>query len=123
MIRKLLRARFLLPLLALALAAGGYAWWRSGATADPVNRWRLEAADRGDVIQVISANGNVSPVTSVNVGTQVSGAIIKLHADYNSEVKEGQLLAELDPSLFNAALAQSEASLASANATLRLAET
>ncbi|MGE0357550.1 MAG: efflux RND transporter periplasmic adaptor subunit [Burkholderiales bacterium] len=123
MIRKLLRARFLLPLLALALAAGGYAWWRSGATADPVNRWRLEAADRGDVIQVISANGNVSPVTSVNVGTQVSGAIIKLHADYNSEVKEGQLLAELDPSLFNAALAQSEASLSSAHAALRLAET
>ncbi len=123
MIRKLLRARFLLPLLALALAAGGYAWWRSGATADPVNRWRLEAADRGDVIQVISANGNVNPVTSVNVGTQVSGAIIKLHADFNSEVKEGQLLAELDPSLFNAALAQSEASLSSAHAALRLAET
>lgn len=57
-------------------------------------RWRLEAADRGDVVQVISANGNVNPVTSVNVGMQVSGAIIKLHADCNSEVKEGQLLAE-----------------------------
>ena len=82
----------------------------------PPQRWRLEAVDKGDVVQVISANGNVNPVTSVNVGTQVSGTIIKLHADFNSVVKEGQLLAELDPSLFNAALAQSEANLNSAQA-------
>jgi HlyD family secretion protein len=119
---KLLRARIVLPILVLASAIAGYAWWRSGTTADPGARWRLEAADRGDVVQVISANGNVNPVTSVNVGTQVSGAIIKLHADYNSEVKQGQLLAELDPALFNAALAQSEANLNSAKAGLRLAE-
>ncbi len=120
---KILRARIIIPVLALGVAIAGYAWWRSGATADPAARWRLEAADRGDVVQVISANGNVNPVTSVNVGTQVSGAIIKLHADFNSEVKEGQLLAELDPALFNAALAQSEANLNSARAGLRLAET
>jgi len=120
---KLLRARIVLPVLVLVAAVAGYAWWRSGNTADPGARWRLEAADRGDVVQVISANGNVNPVTSVNVGTQVSGAIIKLHADYNSEVKEGQLLAELDPALFNAALAQSEANLNAARAGLRLAET
>ena len=89
----------------------------------PVERWRLEAADKGDVVQVIAANGNVNPVTSVNVGTQVSGTLIRLHADFNSLVKEGQLLAELDPALFNAALAQSEANLNSASASLRLAQT
>jgi HlyD family secretion protein len=120
---KLLRPRIIVPLLAIAAAAGGYAWWQSENSASPAERWRLEAVDKGDVVQVISANGNVNPVTSVNVGTQVSGTLIRLHADYNSRVKEGQLLAELDPALFNAALAQSEASLNSANAGLRLAQT
>jgi HlyD family secretion protein len=123
MIRSLLRPRFLVPLLIAAAAAGGYAWWRSQPGAAPAERWRLEAVDRGDVVQVVSANGTVNPVTSVNVGTQVSGSIVRLHADFNSEVKEGQLLAELDPALFNAALAQSEASLNAAQAALRLAQT
>ena len=123
MVRTLLRPRILVPVLILAAAAGGYAWWRSQSNAAPAERWRVEAADKGDVVQVISANGNVNPVTSVSVGTQVSGTIIRLHADFNSIVKEGQLLAELDPSLFNAALAQSEANLASAKASLRLAQT
>ena len=123
MVRTLLRPRILVPVLILAAAAGGYAWWRSQSDASPAERWRLEAADKGDVVQVISANGTVNPVTSVSVGTQVSGSIVRLHADFNSEVKEGQLLAELDPALFNAALAQSEANLNSANASLRLAQT
>lgn len=123
MIRTFLRPRILVPILILAAGAVGYAWWRSQSSVSPAERWRLEAADKGDVVQVISANGNVNPVTSVLVGTQVSGTIVKLYADYNSVVKEGQLLAELDPSLFNAALAQSMANLNSANASLRLAET
>ena len=123
MIRNLLRPRILIPVLVVVAAIAGYAWWRTQSDVAPAERWRLEAADRGDVVQVISANGTVNPVTSVSVGTQVSGSIVRLHADFNSEVKEGQLLAELDPALFNAALAQSEANLNSANASLRLAET
>lgn len=123
MIRPLLRPRLLVPLLVVVATAGGYAWWRSQPGAAPAERWRLEAVDRGDVVQVVSANGTVNPVTSVNVGTQVSGSIVRLHADFNSEVKEGQLLAELDPALFNAALAQSEANLNAAQAGLRLAQT
>src|SRR5512139_185620 len=107
MLRALLRPRVLVVIALLLAAAGGYAWWRSQSSSSPAERWRLESADKGDVVQVVSANGNVNPVTSVNVGTQVSGSIIRLHADFNSIVKEGQLLAELDPALFNAALAQS----------------
>lgn len=122
MLRALLRPRVLVALLLVLGAAGGYAWWMSGTQSAPADRWRQEAVDRGDVVQVVSANGTVNPVTSVNVGTQVSGTIIRLHADYNSAVKEGQLLAELDPALFNAALAQSEANLNSAQAALRLAQ-
>jgi HlyD family secretion protein len=123
MIKSLLRPRILVPILLLAIGGAGYAWWRSDTATTPAERWRLEVADRGDVVQIISANGNVNPVTSVSVGTQVSGTIIKLHVDFNSIVKEGQLLAELDPALFNAALAQSAANLNSAQAGLRLAET
>jgi HlyD family secretion protein len=123
MIRKFLRPRVLVPVLMLAAAAGAALWWHGQSADSPAQRWRLETADKGDVVQVVSANGNVNPVTSVSVGTQVSGSIVKLHADFNSEVKEGQLLAELDPALFNAALAQSEANLNSARAGLRLAQT
>ncbi|MDH5263817.1 MAG: hypothetical protein OEX21_03590, partial [Betaproteobacteria bacterium] len=65
MSRNLLRPRILVPILILAAGAAGYAWWRSQSAASPAERWRLEAADKGDVVQVISANGNVNPVTSV----------------------------------------------------------
>ena len=119
---KILSARTLLTVLVLAAAAGSAWWWKGKSEAPAAERWRLEAVDKGDVIQVVSANGNLNPVTSVIVGTQVSGTIMKLHVDYNSVVKEGQLLAELDPSLFDAAVGQSAANVAAAQAGLRLAE-
>ena len=119
---KILSAKFLLPAIAVAALAGGAWWWLQKSETPAADRWRLEMADKGDVIQVVSANGNLNPVTSVIVGTQVSGTIMRLHADYNSIVKEGQLLAELDPSLFDASVAQSAANVASAQAALRLAE-
>jgi HlyD family secretion protein len=78
--------------------------------------------DRGTIAQRITANGTLNPVTVVNVGTQISGTVTKLHADYNSTVKAGQVLAELDPSLLKAQIAQSEANRRSAEATLKLAQ-
>jgi len=119
---KILSAKFLVTAVLIAALGGGAWWWFQKSDAPPADRWRLEAVDKGDVVQVVAANGNLNPVTSVIVGTQVSGTIMRLHADYNSLVKEGQLLAELDPSLFDAAVAQSTANVASAQAGLRLAE-
>ncbi|QJR14578.1 Multidrug resistance protein MdtA [Usitatibacter palustris] len=121
--KKLLRPGVLIPLALVLISLGAWAVWKNQGGQDPAERWRLDTADRGDVVQVITANGNLNPVTSVSVGTQVSGTILRLHADFNSEVKQGQLLAELDPSLFNAAVASSSANLNSASAALRLAET
>lgn len=119
---KIPSAKSLSTLVVLA-ALGALAWWWFGkADTPPAERWRLEAVDKGDVVQVISANGNLNPVISVIVGTQVSGTVKKLYVDYNSVVKEGQLLAELDPALFDAAIAQSNANVNSALAGLRLAE-
>src|SRR5690349_2243142 len=64
--------------------------------------------DRATIQQFVSASGTVNPVKLVNVGTQVSGVVYKLHADFNDAVKKGQVLAELDPSLLNAQLQQSK---------------
>ncbi len=104
-------------LIALSAAVAAY-FLRD---AKPVEeRYRTQKVDTGDIHQVITANGTLNPVTLVNVGTQVSGTVKALHADFNARVTPGQVLAQLDPALFEAALKQSEANLASAEASLRL---
>jgi HlyD family secretion protein len=80
--------------------------------------YMTEPVTRGDVVQSVSATGTVNPVTTVNVGTQVSGKIMALYADYNSVVKKGELIAQIDPTLFQAAVDQAKANLANAKATL-----
>jgi HlyD family secretion protein len=111
----------ILFLLVLVAAAAG--WWHWGrAPETEAARYRTQAVDRGDVVQTITANGTLNPVTLVQVGTQVSGTVQKLHADFNDQVAAGQVLAELDPALLNATVRQSEAELDNAKATLELAE-
>src|SRR5439155_8415503 len=74
--------------------------------------------DRGDIQDVVGATGTVQAVTTVQVGSQVSGTIQNLYADFNSTVKKGQVLARLDPSLFQARVEQARANLISARANL-----
>ena len=105
----------------LLLAAGVWFWRGSGAGEDAKSRYKTQVVDVGDIRQVITANGTLNPVVLVNVGTQVSGTVKTLHADFNQRVAPGQMLAELDPALFRAALAQSEANQLSAQANLTLA--
>ncbi|HCA27651.1 MAG TPA: efflux RND transporter periplasmic adaptor subunit [Betaproteobacteria bacterium] len=112
----------ILVLLAAAIAAGGYSWRRHTA-ADAAPRYQTETVSRGDITQTVAANGTLNPVVLVNVGTQVSGTVSKLYADFNDRVKPGQVLARLDPALFLAQLRQSQASLASARANFILART
>ncbi|XVJ69722.1 MAG: efflux RND transporter periplasmic adaptor subunit [Rhizobacter sp.] len=81
-----------------------------------------QAVDRGDVARVVRASGALSPVNVVQVGSQVSGTIKRLHVDYNSAVKAGQLLAELDATVLEAELAQASAQLRSAQANLEAAQ-
>ncbi|MCS7215281.1 MAG: efflux RND transporter periplasmic adaptor subunit [Thermodesulfovibrio sp.] len=77
---------------------------------------------RGDVIQRVTATGNVNPVTTILVGTRVSGTIVALYADYNSVVKKGQLIAQIDPTPFENELKQAEAELYNAKSNLFKAE-
>jgi HlyD family secretion protein len=118
-----MKSRYILWLVILLLIGGGYYFWRQRNPASVQEKYKTEAVDRGNVVQVLTANGTLNPVVLVNVGTQVSGTILKLHADFNSRVTAGQVLAELDPALFNAQLKQSEANLNSALASLKLAQT
>ncbi len=82
----------------------------------------MSRASVGTIQRVISANGTLNPTIQVSVGTQVSGTVKLLHVDFNSRVKAGQVLAELDPSLLEAAAAQSRANLASAQAQFAVAQ-
>ena len=75
-------------------------------------------ADHGDVHEVVEATGTINAVTTVQVGSQVSGTISRLNADFNSRVKKGQIVAQIDPSLFQGALLQAQADLANAKANL-----
>ncbi|ODU05941.1 MAG: efflux transporter periplasmic adaptor subunit [Thiobacillus sp. SCN 63-1177] len=110
----------MLVLLVMVIAAA--AWWWNGKNKPAEPQYRTVAVDRGDIAAEVSANGTLNPVTLVNVGTQVSGTVRRIDADFNQQVKAGQVLAELDPALFKAALAQSTANLANAQAQLDLAE-
>ena len=110
----------LILILTGAVAWLGWDYWRHRQSPESLD-YTTVAVERGDIIKTVSANGTLNPVVLVNVGTQVSGTIQKLHADFNDRVKAGQVLVELDPSLFRAALDQSSAKLANAEATLKLA--
>jgi HlyD family secretion protein len=105
----------------LATAGGGWYYWRQRAI-QPQERYKTQQADRGDIVQTISANGTLNPVVLVNVGTQVSGTVKRLHADFNDPVRSGQVLAELDPALFEAQLRQDEANLLNARANFTFAQ-
>lgn len=120
---KTLLNKWMLLVLALALAGGAYYLWRGKTAAPPVERYKLVALTEGPLIRNVSANGTLNPVVLVNVGTQVSGTVKKLFADYNQQVKAGQVLLELDPSLLQAQIAQSTANLVRAQAALKLAQT
>src|SRR6266581_5896067 len=89
---------------------------RSNAT-----QFQTATVTRGPITQTVTATGTLNPVVNVQVGSQVSGNIQKLFADFNSKVKAGELVAQIDPVLFQATVMQAEGDLASAQAALELA--
>jgi HlyD family secretion protein len=85
-------------------------------------RYFTVKADRGDIHNVVEATGTINAVTTVQVGSQVSGTISHLYVDFNSRVKKGQVIAQIDPPLFEGALLQAKADLANAQANLQAAQ-
>ena len=93
----------------VAVAAGTYYYDDdAAANAPPVTTAEIT---RGDIVSTVEASGTLEAVTTVQVGTQVSGAIRKLNADFNSRVRKGDVIAELDPSLFETQVAQERATV------------
>src|SRR5437588_1319919 len=84
--------------------------------------YQTATVTRGAITQAVTATGTLNPVVNVQVGSQVSGNIAKLFADFNSQVKAGQVVAQIDPALFQATVTQAEGDLASARAALELAK-
>src|SRR5213596_3276800 len=84
--------------------------------------YQTATVTRGPITQAVTATGTLNPVVNVQVGSQVSGNIAKLFADFNSQVKAGQTVAQIDPMLFQAAVTQAEGDVANAQAALELAK-
>ncbi len=110
-----------IAVLLLLLGAGGYFGTAKYRGGKPVTYTKMEVT-RGDITQIVTATGTLNPVVNVQVGSQISGNIQKLFVDFNSPVKAGQVVAQIDPATFQATVLQAEGELASAKAGLELAE-
>ena len=107
-------------MLVILVVAGAFAAFRLTRTTDP--EYFTAKVEKGDIRQVIEATGTINPVTSVQVGSQVSGMISKLYVDFNSKVTKGQVIAEIDPKLFQGAVLQAQADLQNTQALLAAAK-
>ena len=100
----------------IVLAVAGIAAFQMTRKAE--TEYFTAKVEKGDIRQVIDATGTINPVTLVQVGSQVSGMIYKLYVDFNSKVTQGQVIAEIDPKLFQGAVMQAQADLQNAQALL-----
>ena len=104
----------------ITLAGTGWFYKRADGSEAPV--YRIATIERGNVKPTVSATGTLSAVKTIQVGTQVSGQVAAIYADYNQHVRRGQLLASIDPALQNQAVEEAQAQLERALATLEQAQ-
>lgn len=118
------RKKYLLTIIiSLAvITAGGFFLYRMIAQKGPNQKFRTVKVERGEISSIVTATGTINPVITVLVGSQVSGTIKALHADFNSRVREGEVIAQIDPAIFEAQVEQGRASLANAQANLLVAQ-
>src|SRR4051812_19059949 len=107
---------------AVVATLGGVVWGRQRAEAHSTPQYRVAAITRGNVSQTVSATGSLGAVRTVEVGTQVSGQVAAIYVDFNSQVKRGQLIARIDPTLQQQAVADAEAGVGRAQAPLTAAK-
>ncbi len=115
------RVMLIAAVLVVGLVIGGYVFF-NGERKVPV-RYRTASVERGAVVSLVTATGTINPVVSVQVGTQVSGMIKSLHADFNSVVKAGDIVATIDPEPFKARRDQAASNLEMARANVARART
>jgi HlyD family secretion protein len=107
---------------AICVLATAALWWWQQRKPDAESGYRTVAVERGDIRVAISATGTLSAISTVTVGSQVSGQVTEVLADFNDKVEKGQVIARIDPSTYEAQIAQGTAQVASAQASLRQAQ-
>ncbi|HEY0298242.1 MAG TPA: efflux RND transporter periplasmic adaptor subunit, partial [Arachidicoccus sp.] len=110
-------------ILLIILIAAFAVWYFFFREKEKVTTYQMQKTRIGHIAETVTATGTVQPVDTVAVGTQVSGTIAKLYADFNSVVKKGQLLAQLDQTLFEASVQQAQGNLANAESQLTFQQT
>ena len=108
--------------IVIVVVAGVGLYLAIAARRKPEEKYRTVVVDQGNITQTVTATGTLSAVVTVQVGSQVSGIIARLHADFNSEVKKDQLIAELDPTPFQEKIAQNQAALEKSKVDMRNAQ-
>ncbi|HSB21166.1 MAG TPA: efflux RND transporter periplasmic adaptor subunit [Anaeromyxobacteraceae bacterium] len=116
------RRRLIALAAAVAAVAAGIGLWRWRTPAKPRVQFDTAAIDRGRIVAKVTATGTLSALVTVQVGSQVSGRIAALYADFNSSVKKGQRIAKIDPALFQAAVEQARANHLAAQGNLAKAK-
>ena len=114
------RVKWIIIIVAAVAVIAGGVWYFAGRN-EATPQYQTVLVARGDLTQVVTATGTLNPVTNVTVGSQVSGIIQTLYADWNSPVKANQVVAQLDPATYKASVAQAEGDLANSKANLELA--
>jgi len=117
--RKLTWLKWVIALMAIAAAGAGWRFYSE--RGDSEIEYRTSPTAKGDLVQSVTANGQINPVKNVQVGSQISGIIKELYVDFNSHVTNGQLVAQIDPSTYQQNMTQAEAELANAKASLEYA--
>jgi HlyD family secretion protein len=104
--------------IVIIILAGGFLFYQWTDQKGSNQNFRFVKVERGDIRFVVTATGTINPVITVLVGSQVSGTIKALYADYNSRVKEGQVIAQIDPAIFEAQVEQGRANVLNAQANI-----
>jgi HlyD family secretion protein len=108
--------RVLVGLSLAALLVFATSWWQTTQKPPAPPRFVMAEVELRDISETVESSGRLRPVTEVQVGTQVSGRVVEVHVDFNTRVKKGDLLAEVDPSLFGAQVQQAAGQLSAARA-------
>lgn len=113
--------RILLVLAALAAVVAGVGYWLRHRADAAESTWRTTAVERGAIRVAISSTGTLSAISTVTIGSQISGQVLEVLVDYNDQVTQGQVLARIDPKTYEAQIEQGNAQVASARSSLNQA--
>jgi len=102
--------------LLLALVAAGLWYWQVQKAADAAPTYTTQTVGRGDLTLTVTANGTIQPTRSINIGSELSGTVLKVNVDVNDQIRKGQVLVELDPAKLRDQILRSKATVAAAEA-------